>query len=460
MMTGSLRVRLLVASSVSILGTLAVAGGALVQLFERHVDRRIEEELDNHLRQILAIIEPDDEGRPSVPRPLADPRFEMPLSGLYWQVVSNGVLAASSPSLSDETLTIPRSASLSKAERVVFDDVEGPRGKRVFLVVRQVTAKFSAAEHQLQLAAALDESDVHAAIAAFRRDSSEALAILGLCLFIAAWLQVIFGLRPLENLRRRLLPVRAGQETQLEGRFPREVMPLVADLNGLLAAQQQAIVKARARAGELAHGLKTPLTALNSITRDLAARGDRGTAQEIAALVGRMQTHIGRELSRAQIATRSETPPRTPLLRAVQQLVETLKRAPRGNEIEWIVDIDPGAAVAIEADDLAELCGNLLENGLKWAKSQVRISAVGTAPDALLVEDDGPGVPDDKLNLIRKRYARLDDSREGAGLGLAIVSDIAEAYGFTVDFNRSPLGGLSAQVVLASLAEGPKRAKD
>jgi signal transduction histidine kinase len=68
---------------------------------------------------------------------------------------------------------------------------------------------------------------------------------------------------------------------------------------------------------------------------------------------------------------------------------------------------------------------------------------------ALTIDDDGPGVPDDKLIEIQKRGVRLDETVPGSGLGLGIARDIADVYGHQIDFARSNLGGLNVRIYKA-----------
>jgi signal transduction histidine kinase len=70
---------------------------------------------------------------------------------------------------------------------------------------------------------------------------------------------------------------------------------------------------------------------------------------------------------------------------------------------------------------------------------------------ALTVEDDGPGVAAEKLSTITRRGVKLDALAPGTGLGLSIVSDLAEVYGFTLDFEAAESGGLKARVGLPAL---------
>ncbi len=446
----SLRTRLLVAAALSILVALALAGLSLAQIFAHHVETRIERELDHHLRQISALVELDADGAITVSGVLPDPRFELPFSGLYWQVQENDTVVAASPSLGDERLDLSKVAATSNNIPICID-VPGPRGRQIELVVRDVTVNFQGKDHRLRLAAAIDHSEIDNAVSAFRLDLAISLGVLGACLIAAAWAQVAVGLKPMHFLRQRLAAVQNGQEDRLVGKFPDEVTALVADLNSMIDSQERSILKARARAGDLAHGLKTPLTALNSIARDLAQKGNLEAAREISVLANRMQNHVGREIARTQIAGRRPQAADVLLRRTVEQVVKTLQRAPRGGDITWDVDIDDFTRVAMDRDDLHELLGSLLENALKWTNSRVRIAAQGMPCRELTIEDDGPGVREDQFDIIMRRGATMGRSRDSAGLGLAIAGDIAEAYGYQLLLFRSPFGGFGVKLVMEQI---------
>jgi signal transduction histidine kinase len=450
--TGSLRVRLLSASALSLATALTLAFFALTAIFERHVERRIEHELENHLRQISALVETTADGQVVVAGVLSDPRFERPFSGLYWQIEEAGKVLDSSASLGDETLKLPTTAAGGPKPFCV--EAPGPGGKLVLLVTRDIIVRVGEADRTLRLTAALDHAEIDNAVEMFRWDTALSLSILGACLALAAWLQVSVGLRPLTALRRRLSGVRQGQDARLTGPFPNEISPLVDDLNGLLEAQERSIQRARTRASDLAHGLKTPLTILNGAARELAVQGQSSTAGDIAEQVTVMRHHVERELARARIAS-ARTPRYADVVTIVSKIISTMQRLPRGEELDWQMDIAEGSVVALEADDLAEILGNLLENASKWANSVVRISAdptdhKSTLLEALTVEDDGNGVPEAQLSNVLERGVRLDPSKRGTGLGLAIATDIAEAYGGSLRLFRSPLGGLGVRIIVTA----------
>ena len=102
-----------------------------------------------------------------------------------------------------------------------------------------------------------------------------------------------------------------------------------------------------------------------------------------------------------------------------------------------------------ESQDLEEMLGNLMDNACKWAKSRVVVGCHGRAGRTILtVEDDGPGIPDDQVRRVLQRGQRLDESKQGHGLGLGIVQDILELYDGKLTLGKSSLGGLSAELDL------------
>jgi signal transduction histidine kinase len=126
-----------------------------------------------------------------------------------------------------------------------------------------------------------------------------------------------------------------------------------------------------------------------------------------------------------------------------------LRRTPRGHELDWQNALDDHLGAVVDAQDLAEMLGNLAENAAKWAAGTVRFSGTGDAGATLIVvEDNGPGIPDDAVATALVRGGRLDEAQPGSGLGLAIVSDLVEAYGGSLTLDRSLLGGLRATIRL------------
>ena len=328
----SLRLRLLVAAALSVTIILGIAGTGLGFLFERYVERRVGEELDRHLIQLASGIEVGTNGGIKVTRDLADPRFSEPLSGLYWQIDANGKEVARSRSLWDEHLVVPTPPSGTEESHIHV--LTGPGNVGLFSKERLVIVPVKGKDQPLVLTAGIDHREIAEAVSAFKQDLFAALVVLGAALTGAAWLQVTVGLKPLEVIRSRLEGVRSGVATRLDGDFPLEVQPLVEEVNELLSAQERQVVRARRRAGELAHGLKTPISILGSIARDLRRSGAAKAAGDVEEQAGTLGLHIDRELARARLAT-GHGNARTALRPALERMIAAMKRLPNGSRLAW-----------------------------------------------------------------------------------------------------------------------------
>ncbi|MGO4726529.1 MULTISPECIES: ATP-binding protein [unclassified Inquilinus] len=452
MTRSSLRLRLLVAAALSISAALVVAGFGLVLLFERHVERRIDAELDNDLRQLAGAIGFDAAGSLVLAQRPADPRFDQPLSGLYWQIADETTrLDLRSRSLWDTSLSLPAdSPDLTTVHRHVL---QGPARASLILRERRVAILQSGLQHILRIAVGIDQADVIQASHDFAGDITPSLALLGLALLAAAWVQIRIGLRPLEAVRRGVEAVHAGRQSRLPATYPDEVLPLANEINDLLDAQDRAIARSRSSAADLAHGLRTPLTVLSADARRLRERGQEDVAYEIEALVETMRRHIERAIAKARLHPHRGAAASPRVL--VDRIVGIVRRAPRAATLAWENEVPEGLKVALDADDLAELLGNLIENAAKWAHRRVRVSA--TARDGsleLAVEDDGPGIPASQRTSVLRRGVRFDADRTGHGLGLAIVGDIVETYRGALRLDDSAMGGLRVTATLPMRERG------
>jgi len=314
----------------------------------------------------------------------------------------------------------------------------------------------------VRVAVAADLARVSAATAAFAKDLTLALALLALVLAVATSMQVGLGLRPLDLLRRGVADIRAGRSRHLPSAVPVEVRPLVEEVNALLDAQEREIERSRCQAADLAHGLKTPLAALAADAARLREHGEHAIAQGIEAVGETMRRHVDRELARARVrgGLRRGAGLSTRLAPLVHLLIATLARTPVGMRVTFEPDIADDVRVPLDRSDLAEVLGNLLENAARHAASRVRIAADRASPGpSIVIEDDGKGIASTQLARVLERGARLDESGEGAGLGLAIVQDVLDAYGWRLELASSELGGLKATVApLAVVGPRPARA--
>jgi len=434
MIKGSLRVRLFVAAGISIAFALFLTGLAIIRLFEAQVRERVITGLENDLLQLAGSLQVDADGTISAGMTLSDPRYQEPYGGRYWRIDVIPAAGQKAP----EPL---RSRSLWDTDLDPANP-SGPEGEVLVLARRDLSIERGGNVYQLALIAAAHEDEVQRPLSELREQLLVSLSIIGTVLLIGAWAQVTVGLWPLEHLRAQIAAIRTGQSHRLSGDFPDEVSPLVAELNDVLDVREKSLDRARRRAGDLAHGLKTPLTVLSSVARDLRKQRKTKLADDIEQQAEVMVRHIERALARARLST-GRSHAATDLKAAVERVVGAIQRLPEAEDIDFDVHVLADVTVPIEQGDLTELLGNLLDNGAKWAKSRVKLRY---APPLLVIEDDGPGVAEDDLKIISERGRRLDESKQGSGLGLSIVEDIAGIYGLAVIYGRSEMGGLKVEI--------------
>ena len=447
-MPKSLRLRLILLSVLVILPALALFAWQLSWEFEQDVERRVHRELENHLNQLIAQVEVVSRGGVKVFRPLSDPRFAKPLSGLYWQINEGDRAIVRSRSLWDSVLKItPRMLTRSGVHEYTL---KGPRGEELYALVRGVWLDGDGGERRYIFTVALDHGDISSAVRAFGHQLYAGIAMLAVILLAALLVQVSWGLQPLVAIRRQIARIRAGQQDSLDDPGLEELAPLTDELNALLAAQRKAMEGARARAADLAHGMKTPLAILSAKARELKERGLRGEAEEIARQVRVLSRHVERELARVKIhGDRPGKAPFTDGAEAVRAIVKALSPMRENGELSWELEMSDHVPVPMEKGDFMELAGNILENAGKWARSRVRVRLEEDGAGVrLLVEDDGPGVAESDYDAMLVRGGRLDESVQGSGLGLAIVRDIVESYGYGLKFGSSGLGGLMVRIDL------------
>lgn len=425
-MGNSIRFRLWSAATISILVALAIAGVGLRYLFELNVERRVVSELTVDLNDLIGATAFAADGHLEVRTALADPRFSIPFSGHYWQVedIGTGTLVRSR-SLWDRTLALPDREANGELRKI--EEFKGPEGGLAIAVARRIT---DVDGRSFRAIVAEDHRGVEVSVSEYVRDLAPALVLLAAVLMAAFFIQITVGLAPLESLRVAVRNVIAQKTARLDVAAPREVQPLADEINRLLDAQEKALARARSRATDLAHGLKTPLQVLSADIRTLRQKGETELADEIEKTAGAIRRHVERELARARLAPGVSGKAMCRVLEVVSGVVAVVKRTPSGKQLSFEIDVAADLRAPIDEGDLSEILGNLVENAARYAKSSVRIEASAAIGDVTVaVADDGPGIPDADRESALSRGVQLDSKSGGSGLGLSIVSDIVEAYG-------------------------------
>lgn len=446
----SLTGRLTVTAVIAIAAALALASIAIGHVLERFVMRGLDERLDAQISVLARAVSPD--GDLDAARVVDVPPFDRPGSRWAWEVIAPARTLRSG-SLGPAALPLPADWDREPRWHHPPPPWADPRAPRPFdgldatgipihyRIVHMPTTKGPAS-----IVAAgprgIVERPLHAAMVPLLLS----LLLLGGFLAIALIAQLRIGLRPLHHLARSLGEVRNGRARHIHVDEPTELLPLVDELNALIAATEQTLSRARGHVANLAHGLKTPLATLRL---DLGAPGVDPDGR-LVSQVGRMEEQVRHHLGRARAAEPGSALGVSVELRpCIVALVEALARIHADRTIAAQMDIPEGARVRCDPQDLDELLGNLLDNAWRWARTVVRVTAKTVGRNVLLtIADDGPGMADELIAQATIKGHRLDEREAGHGFGLAISRELAELHGGGLELGHSDLGGLLATVTL------------
>ncbi len=435
------------------LAALIAMGAILTTVFHDQALRQLEDMNSATINEVAARTNINKDGSVEAPE-LQDPQTRRVFSGKYWQIAEigpNGKLEpiARSKSLWDQDLNGPPegNAALKAVGSLVRYDAVGPlKDQPLHVVAEAVTLPGRTAP--LVFMAGVDRRRVDKDTARTATLTWIVLGVMAAGLIAAVVVQVRVGLRPLYQLEREIADARKGKTQRLSGDYPREIAPLAEELNGLLDHNREVVERQRSHVGNLAHALKTPIAVMLS---EVERRQDP-LSEVVRRQTTAMRGHVEHHLRRARAAARAQNlGERTPVEPVLDELASLLERVfqEKGVTIDWRAP--ETLEFRGERQDLQEIAGNILENACIWCRKRVRASAgplAGAGFFSLVVEDDGPGLPEHRREEVLKRGTRLDESAPGSGLGLSIVDELARAYGGKVELGHSALGGLRVEVRL------------
>jgi signal transduction histidine kinase len=432
---------------------LLVAGLIFSTLYTRTAEQALDQRLNVYMRALVADLVASVEDKNFELGKLGEPQFELPLSGWYWQITqlsvenpsvkaSRSLFAYRLPALGELGI----SAGIGAARQGYSSD---PEGRRIRIVEREIEVD-DVGSFRVQVAA--NTYEVERQVWEFQIILIVTFAVLALGLAGSSVLQVQFGLRPLRALRDEVAAIRRGERDKIEGRFPDDLAPLAGELNLLIAANREILERARTQVGNLAHALKTPLSVLlNEANGEKTSLADK-VRDQVMVMRDQVTWYLDRARAAARAAVVGATTEVEPI---VSPLLRTFEKVYAERAISFHGRISAGLRFRGERQDLQEIVGNLLDNAGKWANARVELaaSALPEAADSrasleVLIDDDGPGLPENLRMEALARGRRLDETKPGSGLGLAIVADLVAAHGGTIALEESPMGGLRVRLHL------------
>lgn len=439
-LSGSLRLRFLLAIMLWVALGIGAIWLSATSVFEAHVEQSYHEELDVHVRELGRLTRIGSDGQPVLARPLSDPRYEEPLSGFYWQITSSGKRTLRSESLTRGALD----EDIAHSPEIMHRLDTGPTGP----AITYGFAKPGPDGKDIHFVIATDQKELDRLIDSFTHELTLWLVALGALLLATGLVVISFGLRPLSRLAASIARLRAGKSSELEGRYPTEIAPLVIDLNDYIRQNGEMVARARVQAGNLAHSLRTPLAVMMDEAERLA--DTPGCSQSAGVLIEQahmMEQQIEYQLARARASVGSRAPGTVsrlpdlllPVLNAMKRLHPNKHFELAGGGQEITLPVDPV--------DLSEVLSILLDNAGKWALKNVTVEV--NAPDGDAIEigirDDGKGMTPDQIASAFVVGTRFDPGMPGSGLGLAIAKDMCEAMRAEIDLISSP-SGLAAKL--------------
>jgi len=438
--TGSLSRRMIGIAALWISVLLIGGGVALDRVLADAITRNFDDGMNYVLTAMIASAEIGPDGEVLFNRAPADQRFLEPNSGLYYQISAAGHEDWRSRSLWDRALKV-NPAHIDR-DFHAYNSKQFP-GEDLRVMERTIILPGSQSRWTFMVAQARSSLDDQ--IAALRSTLFESFALLALGLIFLAGVQTVYGLLPLRKVRKEIVRMRGGKQSRVTEPMPAEVLPMVEELNALLAHNERQAEEARTHAGNLAHALKTPLTVImNAATAQSPDLGDTVIREATT-----MRRQVDHHLARARaVGRRGAAQSRAEVWSSLQAVERAVGRLYPDARID--MDGDKEASVRVERQDLDELLGNLIENAAKYGGGSVFATVMPAADMVeILIEDDGAGIPAADRTRIFDRGARLDSGKPGTGLGLAIVRDVAEIYGGSVTLDESEdLGGLMVRLRL------------
>jgi len=417
---------------VIILPTIALI---IMNSFEKHMMRSIENELSAYSYSILAVAEVE-QANLVMPEALIENQFNVSDSGLYAFIsgpINHEIKATSEVKL--ENTILWRSQSLltinileEKLSKKLVPLATGAKsflsieinGSPHFIYSYAVSFTEGTDDFPITLHIIRDKKAFTQLISNFKQQLWFGLAILMVIILLLQLVWLMWTLKPLSTLAHEIKAVEQGRAEKLTSLYPVELAKLTTQLNQLLTTEQKQRQRYRNALSDLAHSLKTPLAVLQA-QRDISAVNQEQ--------INRINSTIEHQLKRAQSAGHSSWLLGIDIKPVVDKLLNTLTKIYQGDHKELTLNFTGNITFKGDEADLLELLGNLLDNAYKAAKNTI-ILTICQQDDGLImcIEDDGVGIKEQQITKILERGVRADTYEAGHGVGLAIVRDLVASY--------------------------------
>ena len=446
MKINSLSFRLSISTAFILTAFFYLVAFVLEQSFRESSEQVLREKLQIHIYSLLSAAESTSEGGLYIPDALREPRFSNPASGLYATVKqANGTLIWRSDSTIGLDITSP--AKLKAGASVFLKDKSG----RFLLNYAVIWENEKGLEQYYIFTVAEEDQYVTGQVDRFKTTLRAWLTFIGLLLVSIQFLVLSWILKPLRSIGDDIEKIEAGRKSRLDGEYPSELIGLTGNLNKLITSERAHLERYRNTLADLAHSLKTPLTILTGCIEPEVV--NRETAGE---QIARMNEIVEYQLQKAAAKGQRQLTGEVEVSDILDKIIVSLKKVYCDKQINFVFDHPSSCLMYYEEGDIYEIAGNLLDNASKWCEKNVSISLKTLNKNAnfpcsvvLEIEDDGPGIPKEKLSEILQRGIRADENIQGHGIGMAVVNELIELMnGKLVAGKSEKLGGMKWKVYL------------
>jgi two-component system sensor histidine kinase PhoQ len=432
----SLRARLILAASVVLAVFIVIAGYALDKAFYESAEQSQRDNLDTQMTFLLASADVQSADDIDMPTRMLETKFSLPSSGLY-AIIVNQQGKVVWKSLSTVGVRIPAPRVLPPGEQQLERVSEGSDQ----FYIKSYGINWYTQKDQIPLTfnVITDLQDFNRQITGYRKTLWGWLIALAVLLLLAQLLILVWGLRPLRRVIGEINAIESGKQERITDSYPREILRLTDNINGLIDHEHTQQTRYRNALADLAHSLKTPLAVLTGAIHDVPESALR---EQLDEQLQRMDHIVAHQLQRA--ATAGGSPVRKPIALdlILNKLCRALNKVYQDKQIQFESQLPVELKLRVDEGDLMEVLGNLLDNACKWCQQRVRIEvSMDKLRARITIADDGPGIAQSQVDMILQRGGRVDQSKPGQGIGLAVVVDIIEAYKGKLVVTQSTLGG-------------------
>ena len=423
---------------------LGLSSWFLESFFKNHVEKNMQDKIQNYIYSLLASANEDKLGRMRLPDILPNPSLNQPDSGIRAYVYGeNNNYYWSSASAINSGFNPKTLASIQSGEKI-YSIEKNNYSRMVFAINWE---DFQSIQQQYIIVVEIKRTAMEQQISDFRYQLAFWIGGSSFVLLLAFIVVLNWSLKPLRQAVYELKQIQLGKKNQLSNHYPQELLLLSSNINQLILLSVNRLQRYRNSLGDLTHSLKTPLAIIQGA---YDSQNQQQLRKAIAEQLGRINELVQYQLQRASIAGENSTFLAIEINPLVNKIIRSLDKVYADKQVSCHLKMTATILFRGDEGDLMEVLGNLLDNAYKFCQSQVNIKIEQTENEICIeIEDDGAAVDKELYAQLLQRGKRADSLAPGHGIGLGIVNDIIKQYRGQIKLRGSKiLNGLMVSIIL------------